>query len=295
MDRKSFLKNTLLGAAASVAGSKLVVKSENSTYDKLAKETDFDDQVGYNHIPNKEIKTMKTVLHKANTRGMADHGWLNSRHTFSFANYRNPERMNFGVLRVLNDDIVAGGKGFGIHPHDNMEIISIPLEGDLQHKDSMGNVAVIKKGDVQVMSAGTGIYHSEYNKHEDQEVRFLQIWMFPNQKNVTPRYDQIALEETKMKNNLLQIVSPHTDEDGVMVHQNSWWHMADLDTGVSLKYDLKDPQNGVYAFVLEGEVTIAGQSLEKRDGYGMWDTSSIGITADSNARILLMEVPMQLT
>lgn len=294
-DRKSFLKNTLLGAAASVAGSKLVVKSENSTYDKLAKETDFDDQVGYNHIPNKEIKTMKTVLHKANTRGMADHGWLNSRHTFSFANYRNPERMNFGVLRVLNDDIVAGGKGFGTHPHDNMEIISIPLEGDLQHKDSMGNVAVIKKGDVQVMSAGTGIYHSEYNKHEDQEVRFLQIWMFPNQKNVTPRYDQIALEETKMKNNLLQIVSPQADDDGVMVHQNSWWHMADLDTGVSLKYDLKDPQNGVYAFVLEGEVTIAGQSLEKRDGYGMWDTSSIGITADSNARILLMEVPMQLT
>ena len=295
MDRKSFLKNTLLGAAASVAGSKLMSTPDKSTYDKLAQETAFEDQVGYNHIPNNEIKTMKTVLHKANTRGMADHGWLHSRHTFSFANYRNPERMNFGVLRVLNDDIVAGGKGFGTHPHDNMEIVSIPLQGDLQHKDSMGNVAVIKKGDVQVMSAGTGIYHSEYNKHEDQEVRFLQIWMFPNQKNVTPRYDQIALDEHKMKNNLLQILSPTEDDEGVMVHQNSWWHMADLDGGVSLKYELNDPTNGVYAFVLEGEVTVAGQALETRDGYGMWDTSSIGLTADSSARILLMEVPMQLT
>lgn len=149
-----------------------------STYDRLM------DNIGFNHLPNNEIKTMNTVLHKANTRGNANHGWLNSYHTFSFANYHNPERMHFGVLRVLNDDTVAPGKGFGKHPHDNMEIISIPLEGDLKHEDSMGNKAIIKKGDVQVMSAGTGVYHSEFNSNEDAEVKFLQIWLFPKTKNV---------------------------------------------------------------------------------------------------------------
>ncbi len=238
---------------------------------------------------------MKSVLHKANTRGHADHGWLNTNHTFSFANYHNPERMHFGVLRVLNDDIVAPGRGFGTHPHDNMEIISIPLEGDLEHKDSMGNVAVIKQGDVQVMSAGTGIYHSEYNKNRDKAVKFLQIWLFPNKRNVTPRYDQITLENADLKNTLNQILSPTPDDDGVWIHQNAWFHMGRLDKGFETKYTLKDKNNGVYAFVIDGEVTIGDQPLSKRDGYGVWDTDAISIKADSKAQVLLMEVPMTLT
>ncbi len=293
MNRKNFLKKGLLGAAGLAAGtSKLKAeetkKETNSTYDKLM------DQVGFNHIPNKEIRTMKTVLHKATTRGHANHGWLNSHHTFSFANYYNPDRMHFGVLRVLNDDVVAGGRGFGTHPHDNMEIISIPLEGDLEHKDSMGNTAVIKSGDVQAMSAGTGVYHSEYNKQSDQEVRFLQIWVFPNKKNVEPRYDQITLDKGQLKNNFKQILSPNADDDGVWIHQNAWFHMGDLEKGTETNYDIKDRNNGVYAFVLEGEVSINGQALEKRDGFGVWDTDQISIKADSNAKVLLMDVPMAL-
>lgn len=293
MNRKNFLKKGLLGAAGLAAGtSKLKAeetkKESKSTYDKLM------NQVGFNHIPNKEIRTMKTVLHKAKTRGHANHGWLDSHHTFSFANYYNPDRMHFGVLRVLNDDIVAGGRGFGTHPHDNMEIISIPLEGDLEHKDSMGNTAVIKSGDVQVMSAGTGVYHSEYNKQSDQEVRFLQIWVFPNRKNVEPRYDQITLDKGQLKNQFKQILSPNADDDGVWIHQNAWFHMGNLEKGTETNYDIKDRDNGVYAFVLEGEVSINGQSLEKRDGFGVWDTDKISIKADSNAKVLLMDVPMAL-
>ena len=293
MNRKNFLKKGLLGAAGLAAGtSKLKAeetkKESKSTYDKLM------NQVGFNHIPNKEIRTMKTVLHKAKTRGHANHGWLDSHHTFSFANYYNPDRMHFGVLRVLNDDIVAGGRGFGTHPHDNMEIISIPLEGDLEHKDSMGNTAVIKSGDVQVMSAGTGVYHSEYNKQSDKEVRFLQIWVFPNRKNVEPRYDQITLDKGQLKNNFKQILSPNADDDGVWIHQNAWFHMGDLEKGTETHYDIKDRNNGVYAFVLEGEVSINGQALEKRDGFGVWDTDQIFIKADSNAKVLLMDVPMAL-
>ena len=193
MDRKNFIKKTLLAGMVGITTDGILkannVKSNGSTYDRLM------EKVGFNHLPNKENKTMNTVLHKSDTRGHANHGWLDSHHTFSFANYHNPERMHFGALRVLNDDVVAQGRGFGTHPHDNMEIISIPLEGDLEHKDSMGNVAVIKEGDVQVMSAGTGIYHSEYNRNKDNEVKFLQIWMFPNKKNVQPRYDQISIKE----------------------------------------------------------------------------------------------------
>jgi redox-sensitive bicupin YhaK (pirin superfamily) len=237
---------------------------------------------------------MKTVLHRANTRGHANHGWLDSHHTFSFANYRNPERMHFGVLRVLNDDIVAPGRGFGRHPHDNMEIISIPLEGDLEHKDSMGNVAVIKQGDVQVMSAGTGIYHSEYNRKQDQQVKFLQIWLFPNKKNVEPRYDQITLENSNLKNQLYQVLSPSQNDEGVWIHQNAWFHMGNLEKGFETTYEIKSKGNGVYAFVLDGDVTIDNQDLGKRDGFGVWDTESICIKADSDAKILLMDVPMQL-
>jgi redox-sensitive bicupin YhaK (pirin superfamily) len=237
---------------------------------------------------------MKTIIHKANTRGHANHGWLDSHHSFSFAGYYNPERMNFGVLRVLNDDRVAGGKGFATHPHDNMEIISIPLEGDLEHKDSMGNTTVIKNGDVQVMSAGTGVYHSEYNKNRDQEVKFLQIWMFPKKQNVEPRYDQVTLEKSKLKNKLHQILSPNPDDEGVWVHQDAWFHMGEFDSGLGTTYHLNQQGNGVYAFVLDGEITIGNQVLGKRDGLGIWDSESIQINANSDAKILLMEVPMTI-
>jgi len=234
-----------------------------------------------------------TVIHKAETRGHANHGWLNSMHTFSFANYHNPERMHFGALRVLNDDTVEAGMGFGKHPHDNMEIISIPLEGDLEHKDSMGNVSVIKHGDIQVMSAGTGIFHSEYNKNKDIRVKFLQIWVFPNKNNVTPRYDQITLNIADRHNNLQQILSPNPDDEGVWIHQNAWFHLGNLDKGFSTDYKLKAKGNGVYAFILKGDVTINDQVLNTRDGFGIWDVESFSIKADSDAEILLMEVPMK--
>ncbi|WP_207759811.1 pirin family protein [Flavobacterium cyanobacteriorum] len=236
-----------------------------------------------------------TVLHRAETRGHANHGWLDSYHTFSFANYHNPDRMHFGVLRVLNDDRVDPGMGFGTHPHDNMEIISIPLEGDLEHKDSMGNTAVIKKGDIQVMSAGTGIYHSEYNHNKDRLTKFLQIWVFPNRKNVKPRYDQISLNEADRHNRLQQILSPDANDEGVWIHQDAWFHMGRFDKDTKLQYNLKKKGNGIYAFVIEGNVTIGNISLNWRDGLGIWNTDSIDITAGSqNAELLLMEVPMKI-
>ena len=236
-----------------------------------------------------------SVLHRSNTRGHANHGWLESYHTFSFANYHNPERMNFGVLRVLNDDRVSQGMGFGKHPHDNMEIISIPLEGDLEHQDSMGNTTVIKEGDIQAMSAGTGIFHSEYNKNKDQLVKFLQIWIYPNQKNVTPRYDQITLDLNDRHNKLQQILSPNPEDEGVWIHQDAWFHIGKFDHDFATSYELKKPRNGIYAFVLKGDFTIGNISLNERDGLGIWDTNAIKITANSsNAEILLMEVPMKL-
>lgn len=236
---------------------------------------------------------MKTVLHKAATRGHANHGWLNSYHTFSFAGYYDASRIHFGALRVLNDDTVAAGMGFGTHPHDNMEIISIPLSGDLKHKDSMGNETIIKQGDIQVMSAGTGISHSEMNANRDKEVKFLQIWVFPNQKNVQPRYDQITMDESKMKNNFLQVLSPLKDDEGVWIHQNAWFSMGLLDKDTSLNYQLNNKDNGVYAFIIDGAVTINNEALAQRDGLGISETDAFTVTASENAKVLLMEVPMK--
>jgi redox-sensitive bicupin YhaK (pirin superfamily) len=233
-----------------------------------------------------------TVLHKAETRGHANHGWLNSYHTFSFANYYNPERMNFGVLRVLNDDSIEAGMGFGTHPHDNMEIISIPLEGDLEHKDNMGNVSVIKYGDVQVMSAGTGIQHSEYNRNKDKLGKFLQIWVIPNKENITPRYGQITLNIEDRHNKLQQIISPNAEDAGLWIHQDAYFHLGKFDKGVNVDYNIKIKGNGVYAFILSGDVTIDDQKLNTRDGFGIWNTDKISIKADSNSEFLLMEVPM---
>jgi redox-sensitive bicupin YhaK (pirin superfamily) len=237
---------------------------------------------------------MKTVLHKANTRGHANHGWLDSWHTFSFAGYHDPTRVHFGALRVLNDDTVAAGMGFGKHPHDNMEIISIPLDGYLEHQDDTGTHSVIKKGDVQVMSAGTGIAHSEKNKNSDKQVKFLQIWVFPNKKNVTPRYDQKTFSDADKHNQLATVVSPVGSTDGgVQIHQDAWFHLGVLDTSTQLTYNLKKETNGVYAFVLEGDVTINDIALNRRDGLGISETGQLKITADSPAEILLMEIPMQ--
>lgn len=235
---------------------------------------------------------MKTVLHKANTRGHANHGWLNAYHTFSFAGYYDPERIHYGVLRVLNDDTVAPGMGFGMHPHDNMEIITIPLEGSIAHKDSMGNSAVIKYGDVQVMSAGTGIRHSEFNPNEDQPLKLLQIWVFPNKKNVTPRYDQITLKLEDRHNKLQQILSPNTNDEGVWIHQDAWFHLGKFDKGVKSEYEIRRNGNGVYAFVISGDIEINGQKLNARDGFGISDTNLLSISADSDSEFLLMDVPM---
>jgi quercetin 2,3-dioxygenase len=237
----------------------------------------------------------KTILHKADTRGDEDHGWLHSRHTFSFANYYDPARIHFGALRVLNDDRVEAGMGFGTHPHDNMEIISIPLEGDLEHKDSMGTIAVIKAGDVQVMSAGTGITHSEYNKNKDRLVKFLQIWVIPNKLNVKPRYDQISLRSDDRHNKLQQILSPNANDAGVWIHQDSWFHLGQFDKDFDTVYTIKKEGNGVYAFILSGDLTIEGIRLTNRDGLGIWDTEKISIISNSqDAEVLLMDVPMNV-
>lgn len=288
MDRKDFLKKGLFGTGMFVASSALGNLIKNDI-DEL-KELDI---LGFNHIPNTHSHIMKnTILHKADTRGDANHGWLHSKHTFSFANYYNPERMHFGVLRVLNDDTVAAGMGFGTHPHDNMEIISIPLEGDLEHKDSMGNVTVIKNGDIQVMSAGTGIQHSEYNKNKDQTVKFLQIWVFPNKKNVTPRYDQITLNPKDRHNKLQQILSPNADDAGVWIHQNAWFFLGKFDKDTTSQYDVKSKGNGVYIFNLKGTLQVNEQVIESRDGFGVWDIEHLQLKANSDSEFLIMEVPM---
>lgn len=233
-----------------------------------------------------------TVLHKANTRGHADHGWLNAYHSFSFASYYNPDRVQFGTLRVLNDDTVAAGMGFGTHPHDNMEIITIPLEGDLAHKDSMGNTEIIKNGDVQVMSAGTGIQHSEFNPNQDQRTKLLQIWVFPKERNVTPRYQQITLNAEDRQNKLQQILSPNANDDGVWIHQDAWFNMGKFDAGMKTSYQLNKKGNGLYAFILKGDVTIDGQELSTRDGLGITDFETLDIQATTDAEFLLMEIPM---
>ena len=290
MKRSDFFKTSALGLAGlSLLKADAAEKAETF-------KTNID-QVGFNHLPNPKNKIMNnSILIKADSRGHADHGWLKANHSFSFANYYNPERMHFGVLRVLNDDFIAPGMGFGTHPHENMEIITIPLEGDLEHKDSMGHAEVIKMGDVQVMSAGTGVYHSEYNANKDKAVKLFQIWLFPNKKNVEPRYDQITLDVKKMDNNLMQILSPFKDDEGVWIHQNAWFHMGRFDAGRSFKHSLNAPQNnGLYAMVVEGKYRVNGEELSQRDALGIWETAEVDFEVIEEGRILLMEVPMQLS
>lgn len=234
------------------------------------------------------------IFHSADSRGNANHGWLHSRHTFSFANYYDQDRIQFGALRVLNDDYVAAGMGFGSHPHNNMEIISIPLEGDLEHKDSMGNAEVIRSGDVQVMSAGTGVSHSEYNKNKDKAVKFLQIWVIPKERNVKPRYDQITLNKEDRKNRFQQIISPDPSDEGMWMHQDAWFNVGDFEAGKSETYTLHSKDNGLYVFVLKGNITVDDKALSDRDGLGILDTESVQFSASSDAEVLLMEVPMHV-
>jgi quercetin 2,3-dioxygenase len=235
---------------------------------------------------------MKTVVHKANTRGHANHGWLDSYHTFSFAGYHEPTRVHFGALRVLNDDVVAGGAGFGQHPHDNMEIISIPLRGSLEHGDNTGGHGIIKSGEVQIMSAGSGIAHSEKNASRSEDVNFLQVWVFPKERNIQPRYDQKFFAAEQRINNFQTVVAPDKKDGALWINQDAWFSLVKVTKGTSKEYTLNKTGNGVYAFVIEGDATIAEQKLNKRDGLGVWDTSSLTLTADSDAEILLMEVPM---
>jgi len=237
---------------------------------------------------------MKTTLHKADTRGKADHGWLNSHHTFSFASYHNPERVKFGLLRVLNDDIVQPGEGFGTHPHDNMEIISIPLKGALAHKDSTGNEHVINTGDVQIMSAGSGLYHSEYNASKKDAVNFLQIWVFPKERDIEPRYDQKTYNPEDRKNKFQIVVSPEINSGNLWINQDSYFSLADLEKGSSVNYEVKNPGNGVYLFLIEGSINAGGIQMDKRDGLGIEDTDSIEITAVENSQLLVIEVPMKI-
>ncbi|MEO8513012.1 MAG: pirin family protein [Ignavibacteria bacterium] len=236
---------------------------------------------------------MKTIIHRADSRGHADHGWLNSYHTFSFANYHNPERVRFGLLRVLNDDIVQPGEGFGTHPHDNMEIISIPLKGALAHKDSTGNEHVINTGDVQIMSAGSGLYHSEYNASKKEPVNFLQIWVFPKERDIEPRYDQKTYNSEDRINKFQTVVAPEKSDDALWINQDSYFSLANLTKGTNVNYSIRHNGNGIYLFVLEGSVTVAGEKLNKRDAVGIEGSDNIDVISDDNSEILVIEVPMK--
>lgn len=237
----------------------------------------------------------KTIFHPADKRGHANHGWLDAHHSFSFAGWYDPNKIHFGALRVLNDDIVDGGEGFGKHPHDNMEIITIVLDGALEHKDSMGHTQAIMPGEVQVMSAGTGVHHSEYNHNANKKVNLLQTWIFPNKKNVTPRYDQKMFAAEERINKLQALVSPIDNDDaGLKINQNAWIYRTTLESGKSITHQLHSEDNGAYIFVITGKVTANGQQLNKRDAAGISETESIEITAGADSDVLILEVPMHV-
>ncbi|MFN5346683.1 MAG: pirin family protein [Bacteroidota bacterium] len=235
---------------------------------------------------------MKKVIHKANTRGYANHGWLKSYHTFSLAGYHNPERVHFGMLRVLNDDFVDAGMGFGKHPHDNMEIISIPLSGALHHQDSTGRDKIIKTGDVQIMSAGTGIYHSELNASQQEPVAFLQLWIFPKVNNIEPRYDQKEFNLSDHTNQFQVVVSPTQENDSLFINQDAWLSLIELEEGKDTMYTIHKEGNGVYCFVIDGQLEIADENNERRDAIGIWDTTEFSLKANQKSTVLIIEVPM---
>lgn len=237
---------------------------------------------------------MKTLIHRAENRGHANHGWLNAKHSFSFASWYDPTKIHFGALRVLNDDEVAQGMGFGKHPHDNMEIITLVQEGSLEHKDSMGNGSIMKPNDVQVMSAGTGVFHSEMNPDKNNSVKLFQIWVFPDKGSVTPRYDQKTFLPEHRKNKWQEVIKPDTQQDGdaIFIHQQAWFNLTDLDANNEINYSTKKTGNGAYVFVIDGDVEVAGEKLKRRDAIGITEYTDFNIKASSNARILVMDVPM---
>ena len=236
---------------------------------------------------------MQKIIHRENDRGHVDFGWLKSAHSFSFGQYFDPEKINFGALRVLNDDQVESGQGFGRHSHDNMEIVSIPLEGILSHQDSMGNVHNIETGEVQIMSAGKGVKHAEFNGDQKKLVKFLQIWIIPNEMNLIPGYDQKSYLHLNRHNKFATIVSPDvSDPNTVHIHQDAYFNLADLDEGNTISYAVHSERNGIYLFVLEGKVEVAGETLSRRDAIGIYDSEKIEIAADYNTKLLLIEVPM---
>ena len=237
---------------------------------------------------------MNIQVRKSHERGTADHGWLKANFSFSFANYFNPTNIQFGMLRVLNDDTIAPGMGFGTHPHDNMEIITIPLAGGLRHRDSMGNEKVVSYGEVQVMSAGTGIYHSEMNASTTEIAKTLQIWVFPNQQNVEPRYDQKAFDLARARNSWQTLVSPNTnpEPDSIWVYQACYFSMGEFDANQLLQYQTKLTGNGLFLFVIEGEVMLHDQLLGKRDAAEITAASSIELNTTTSATLLLIGVPM---
>jgi len=239
-----------------------------------------------------KLKKMKTTVHRAGCRGHADHGWLNTWHSFSFAGYYNPDRMHFGALRVLNDDTIQAGMGFGTHPHDNMEIITIVLEGELEHRDSMGNGSVIRPGEVQVMSAGTGIQHSEFNHSSENDVSLLQIWVFPDKKNVVPRYDQAQFQEDEMTGKWRTVVSPDGAEDSLWINQQAWFSLGIFGPGATISYKLKKSGNGVYVFLISGEIEIGTETLNQRDALGIEGIESqISLKTNKQSKVLIMEIP----
>ncbi|GAB4128819.1 MAG: pirin family protein [Raineya sp.] len=237
---------------------------------------------------------MKKILHLASERGSANFGWLETYHSFSFGHYYNPNRIHFGALRVLNDDTIAGGTGFNTHPHDNMEIVTIPLEGDLAHKDSTGRAEIIRQNDVQIMSAGKGIFHSEKNANVDKAVKLLQIWVFPKEKNIEPRYEQKSFPPESYRNQLKTVVAPDNAE-AVWINQDAYFSLGNIDSDFQTQYALKKQGNGVYVFLIEGKIEINGQELSRRDALGIWETNFIEIKSLEKSNVLLIEVPMQIT
>ena len=235
---------------------------------------------------------MSKIIHRADSRGIADHGWLYSRHTFSFASYHNPERMGFGKLRVLNDDIVKGGGGFGTHPHDNMEIVSVPLAGTLRHRDSMGNSHLIQAGEVQIMSAGTGLTHSEYNDSATEPVNFLQIWVLPKQRNIEPRYGQQVFARADRHNRFQTVIAPESDGAAVWINQDAWFSLGDFEAGQAVRYPVRKTGNGVYLFVIDGKVEVAGETLARRDAIGISDGAELDIKTVADSQLLVIDVPM---
>lgn len=235
---------------------------------------------------------MKTVIHRADTRGHADHGWLNAHHSFSFASYHDPGRMHFGLLRVFNDDIVAPGMGFGMHPHDNMEIVTIPLSGALEHKDTTGGNGIIHQNEIQVMSAGTGLYHSEFNHSKTEEVKLFQLWVFPRAKGLKPRYDQKVFSPQERVNKFHTVVGPENAGTPLWINQDAYFSLANIDEGKTLEYKIKHPGNGVYLMLIEGNIEVAGENLGKRDAVGIWETDAFTVKAINYSELLVVEVPM---